>query len=289
MNNENTSQAELADAWDLGEQHPSSIHPNAHYPHNECSPFVSAALTAAFDAGCQAEESYLNIWGQFNPSGHRMNPYRFPPQPLAPKATAVSNGGHTLSPEQATARDRTKKIEALQEAATVIGARVFNDIADSYYGGMDRARQIVLSLIDVYRLPQDGPEFVAVATVNEGQHRMLGWLDRYTDDLPLGANAAFVQALGAMEDAHTEQLRIAKRDAWEAAHTSIGSRNATEGTKPRAGLEELDAAIASLTPHTIYLPKKLGEDATAKATENHTTLSRVVESKLEEYVKEDDA
>jgi hypothetical protein len=57
---------------------------------------------------------------------------------------------------------------------------------------------------------------------------------------------------------------------------------------PEAAHAWLDAAIASLTPHTIYLPKKLGEDATAKATENHTTLSRVVESKLEKWVKEDE-
>jgi hypothetical protein len=55
---------------------------------------------------------------------------------------------------------------------------------------------------------------------------------------------------------------------------------------PEAAHAWLDATLASLTPHTIYLPKKLGEDATAKATENDTTLSRVVESKLVEYVKE---
>lgn len=48
----------------------------------------------------------------------------------------------------------------------------------------------------------------------------------------------------------------------------------------------LDAHVAGLVRHTIYLPEKLGEEATAKATENDTTLSRVVEGTLEEYVKE---
>jgi hypothetical protein len=56
---------------------------------------------------------------------------------------------------------------------------------------------------------------------------------------------------------------------------------------PEAAHAWLDATLASLTPHTIYLPKKLGEDATAKATENDTTLSRVVEGKLVEYVAGD--
>ena len=49
----------------------------------------------------------------------------------------------------------------------------------------------------------------------------------------------------------------------------------------------LDAHVAGLARHTIYLPKTLGEEATAKATENDTTLSRVVEGKLEEYVAGD--
>jgi hypothetical protein len=54
---------------------------------------------------------------------------------------------------------------------------------------------------------------------------------------------------------------------------------------PEAAHAWLDAALAGLTPHTIYLPKKLGEEATAKATENDTTLGRVVEPMLEEWVK----
>ena len=56
---------------------------------------------------------------------------------------------------------------------------------------------------------------------------------------------------------------------------------------PEAAHAWLDAMLASLTPHTIYLPKTLGEEAAAKATENDTTLSRVVEGKLVEYVAGD--
>jgi hypothetical protein len=51
--------------------------------------------------------------------------------------------------------------------------------------------------------------------------------------------------------------------------------------------EMLDEILAGITAHTIYLPKELGEDVTAKATENDTTLSRVVEPMLEAWVKED--
>jgi hypothetical protein len=59
---------------------------------------------------------------------------------------------------------------------------------------------------------------------------------------------------------------------------------------PEAAHEWLDATLAGLAPHTIYLPKKLGEDATAKATENDTTLREVVEPAavraLKRYVKD---
>jgi hypothetical protein len=60
---------------------------------------------------------------------------------------------------------------------------------------------------------------------------------------------------------------------------------------PEAAHEWLDAALAGLTPHVIYLPKKLGEDVTAKATDNDTTLSRVVgpdaTRAAERYVNDD--
>ena len=48
----------------------------------------------------------------------------------------------------------------------------------------------------------------------------------------------------------------------------------------------LDEILEGITAHTIYLPKKLGEDFTAKATENDTTISRVVEPWIEEWVGE---
>jgi hypothetical protein len=59
---------------------------------------------------------------------------------------------------------------------------------------------------------------------------------------------------------------------------------------PQEAHEWLDAALAGLTPHIIYLPQKLGEDATAKATEEDTTLSRVAgpaaARALEDYTNE---
>jgi hypothetical protein len=58
------------------------------------------------------------------------------------------------------------------------------------------------------------------------------------------------------------------------------------GATEEEATAKLDAILDGYTSHHIHLPKKLGEDATAKATENDTTLSRVVESKLVEYVKE---
>ena len=56
------------------------------------------------------------------------------------------------------------------------------------------------------------------------------------------------------------------------------------GSTEDEAAEKLDAILDGLTPYTIYLPKKLGEDATAKATETDTTLSRVVEPWIEEWV-----
>lgn len=51
--------------------------------------------------------------------------------------------------------------------------------------------------------------------------------------------------------------------------------------------EKLDAILDGKTPHTIYLPEKLGEDVAAKATEDGTTLSRVVEPMLEAWAQEE--
>jgi hypothetical protein len=59
------------------------------------------------------------------------------------------------------------------------------------------------------------------------------------------------------------------------------------GATEEEATTKLDALLADITPHTIYLPKKLGEEATAKATENETTLSKVVEPMIEKWVKDD--
>jgi hypothetical protein len=58
------------------------------------------------------------------------------------------------------------------------------------------------------------------------------------------------------------------------------------GATEEEATEKLDAILDGYTSHLIHLPKKLGEDATAKATENDTTLGRVVEPILEKWVKE---
>jgi hypothetical protein len=49
----------------------------------------------------------------------------------------------------------------------------------------------------------------------------------------------------------------------------------------------LDEILEGITAHTIYLPKKLGEDVTAKAAVDETTLSQVVEPMLDAWVKDD--
>ena len=75
----------LAEAWDEGERHPSSAHRRgvkSCYPHTECNPHTDTTLHAEFAAGCRAEESYVGVFGQFNPCGHLGNPHRYPPPPL---------------------------------------------------------------------------------------------------------------------------------------------------------------------------------------------------------------
>jgi len=72
----------LADAWDAGEQHPSRAHPRHCYPHAECNPYTTYDEAKAWSAGCRKEEDYLNAFGQFDPTGARHNPYRYPPKPL---------------------------------------------------------------------------------------------------------------------------------------------------------------------------------------------------------------
>jgi hypothetical protein len=77
--------AVLASVWDAGEQHPSRQQKaglRGCYPHAVCNPHADPVLHAAFAAGCAAEESYVGMWGQFDPHGHLGNPYRYPPPPL---------------------------------------------------------------------------------------------------------------------------------------------------------------------------------------------------------------
>ena len=81
---------ELADAWDLGERHPSTVHPRLCYPHADCNPFPDGAEAQAWRAGCRHEESYLTDFGQFDPSGHLANPYRYPPAPLVSEPLQVA-------------------------------------------------------------------------------------------------------------------------------------------------------------------------------------------------------
>ena len=71
-----------ADAWDVGERHPSDQHDARCYPHSTCNPFTDPLTRVAFDAGCRSEESYVFTWGQYNPHGHLDNPFRYPPKPL---------------------------------------------------------------------------------------------------------------------------------------------------------------------------------------------------------------
>jgi hypothetical protein len=59
------------------------------------------------------------------------------------------------------------------------------------------------------------------------------------------------------------------------------------GTTKQEAIDKLDAHLDGKTILQIPVPKTLGEEATAKATENDTTLSRVVEGKLVEYVAGD--
>jgi hypothetical protein len=60
---------------------------------------------------------------------------------------------------------------------------------------------------------------------------------------------------------------------------------------PKEAHEWLDAALAGLAPHIVYLPKELGEEAAAKASENNTTVSKLVEPdatrSLERYLNKD--
>jgi hypothetical protein len=59
------------------------------------------------------------------------------------------------------------------------------------------------------------------------------------------------------------------------------------GATEEEAIEKLDLILDGITQHKLNLPKTLGEKAEAKATENDTTLSRVVEPMLEAWVQED--
>ena len=62
-------------------------------------------------------------------------------------------------------------------------------------------------------------------------------------------------------------------------------RPSVSGATEEEATAKLDALIAQHTPHTIYLPKELGEKAIAKADENGETLTEVVQPAIEAYVQ----
>lgn len=80
------------------------------------------------------------------------------------------------------------------------------------------------------------------------------------------------------------------RRRWEGAvsRTENGKRNRriVTGATEEEATEKLDALIAGLTAHTIYLPEDLGYKAVTKATARKETLSDVVRPAVKEYVDE---
>lgn len=80
------------------------------------------------------------------------------------------------------------------------------------------------------------------------------------------------------------------RSRWEGAvsRTVDGKRVRRIVTAPteEEATEKLDALLAEMTAHTIYLPTELGEKAVKKAAKRKETLSDIVRPAVEEYVDE---